>query len=413
MSLSVIQLTESRPKDLTLTELQYLELVRMGRSLASKSSWWGNEEKHLGTEEEEEDRSIISCIPKKNDIYTVLVRNAIGVISIPGIDIEVVPKINENHFMYFLERSILTQRTTFQASRFQQDFKLWDLLAYWFLEKSSEVIRQGLIQEYKTIKEEIPYIKGQIDVVRSVRNIYTGNMNFACEYDEYQYDHPFNRLLKQAALLVGSSPLFNQGNRKQAMRQVNLLNGVGQFIGSDLDQPLDRKTLYYEEAILLAKLIIKGASIYPKLGLLSGWAFLIPTPDIIEKAILIILQDHFGQRVKKQGRRIENTRWTLNPDIIIDNGDYIGDVKYKINSKNWLRHDLYEIITFAKGFNATRAFMVDFCTDQMECLSTIKVGKIIINNFRWKALNSVSPVDSRAEFLMNFETWLNNLDNRL
>lgn len=402
--MSVIPLTESKPKDLKLTDFQYLELVKMGRSLASKSSWWGNEERHLGTGE---NRSIISCIPKENNIYTVSVRNAVGVISIPGIDIEVIPKINENHFMYFLERSICTQRTTFQASRFQRDFKLWDLLAYWFLEKSSEVIRQGLIQEYKTIKEEIPYIKGQIDFIRSVRNIYTGNMNFGCEYEEYQYDHPFNRVLKQATLLVGSSPLFNQGNRKQAMRQVNLLNGVGQFIASDLDQPFDRITLYYEEAILLAELLIKGAGIYPKLGLSSGWAFLIPTPNIIEKAILVILQDYFGQRVKKQGRRIEKTSWTLNPDIIIDNGDYIGDVKYKINSENWLRPDLYEIITFAEGFNATRAFMVDFCTGQMEFLPTIKVGKIIVNNFRWKAVHSVSPVDSRNEFLMNIETWLN------
>jgi hypothetical protein len=153
---------------------------------------------------------------------------------------------------------------------------------------------------------------------------------------------------------------------------------------------------------MLAKWIINGLSPAPKVGMSKGWTFLIPTPKLIEKALFNILLENFGLRVTKQGKRIENTRWTLNPDIGFDNGSYIGDVKYKVNSDIWIRSDLYEIVTFAEGFQATRAFMIDL----MNSLPRLKIGEINVENIRWRAVESIPPALAYKVFLGDMKKFL-------
>lgn len=99
---------------------------------------------------------------------------------------------------------------------------LHDLLAEILAVGVATQIKRGLHRDYRFQTEELPTVRGRIDVTASIgaRTLTRGRL--VCEFDEYDVDTPYNRALKSVIVL-----LIRHGEvsppRKEALRRV-LLN---------------------------------------------------------------------------------------------------------------------------------------------------------------------------------------------
>jgi hypothetical protein len=65
---------------------------------------------------------------------------------------------------------------------------------------------------------------------------------------------------------------------------------------------------------------------------------------------------------------------TVNPDLVIDNGLAVADVKYKRAEDSWNRGDLYEADAIANEFRTRSACLIDFQSSREHPLSSIPIG---------------------------------------
>ena len=63
-------------------------------------------------------------------------------------------------------------------------------------------LKQGLYKEYLGMTEDIPILKGRIDIEGSIRNASGGRKLLSCEHDELSENNLFNKIIKTAALLL-------------------------------------------------------------------------------------------------------------------------------------------------------------------------------------------------------------------
>src|ERR1017187_8026439 len=94
-------LVESTPSVVSMTVQQASALNDLGKTLASKKPWWGEDEETGQTAE----KSIIRCVPEADGAWEVTVANAVGVIAVDGLELLIEPKIPLTHAIYLFSRS--------------------------------------------------------------------------------------------------------------------------------------------------------------------------------------------------------------------------------------------------------------------------------------------------------------------
>jgi len=67
-------------------------------------------------------------------------------------------------------------------------------------------LKQGLYREYLNRKEDMPVLKGKIDMQGTVKNRIARKRLVTCEYDELSENNLFNRILKTTVILLLHHP---------------------------------------------------------------------------------------------------------------------------------------------------------------------------------------------------------------
>ena len=79
---------------------------------------------------------------------------------------------------------------------------VWELLIRSFLNETEKIISKGLKKGYKEVREEIKYVKGNINLLQTTRNLMRGNILIDTNFEEFTEDVNINRILKAAALKI-------------------------------------------------------------------------------------------------------------------------------------------------------------------------------------------------------------------
>src|SRR5690349_675960 len=99
---------ESQSAHIPMSSLEMAELRALGRRLASNMAWWGDSEV--------KERSVLDCVPDGEDAAIVTMREMIGVVRVGELQIQIVPKIPQDHFLYIARHSELFPRVDEQAT---------------------------------------------------------------------------------------------------------------------------------------------------------------------------------------------------------------------------------------------------------------------------------------------------------
>lgn len=409
----MLKITESRSTELDLTEEQAQELQRLGKDLRGQiSSFWAN--KVVDGTESEDDRSVIVCVPSSNGKYSVRVSNAIGMLALPGTQLSVVPKIPMNHFSWIAQRSIADPRIGGNKVGIDSLDAFWELVCIWCVHEIEMVLRQGLLSDYKSITDDIEFVRGRVNLRPSIANFFEGRPVVECTFDELDIDFPAHRLMRAALRVVSAHPNISSADlRRRASRADRMFSGVGDLQSLDFRTTVDRRTKSYERALDLSRRVLFGSGIDVKDGPVVGQSFLIPTPGLIEDGLRKILQHRLVPlKVEKLGRQIPgNSFFSINPDLVFAGGRFVGDVKYKLAEPGWDRSSVAQISMFANGFGSHVGLILSFANSEEVPDLVMDLGHLRVSRIIWRSSESTSPVDAETDFVLRCQQHLVDINS--
>lgn len=406
--MSEVVLEENRASTVHLSDDQVSALEEIGRRMASRLEWWGAHCRAESAGADTEATSVVSIAFRSNGAHLVKFRNVVGAVRLGDTQLKVVPKIPLNHFCYLMQKSDVSPRVGDHAIRVGSSEDLRELVCRWLLVEAEWLLRLGLHRDYSEYDEELSEVRGTVQAIPTVLANLAGRAAVRCVYSDLDEDAAINRLIKAGCVEVALNPLLDDSQRLRARRLVLAMGAVGPLRHSDGRFQATRLHSRYSRAIPLAKLVLAGRGTCLDHGGVSGTAFLLPTPGVIESGLRNVLSEALPTiDVKKRGLRLAEGRITLNPDLVIDGGHTVGDVKYKYFGGDWDRASFNQVVTFATGFQAERAFIVGFRRKEDGSIpAPAKVGQVRVRKFAWVASDDVSPESSERRLKEEVSEWL-------
>lgn len=367
--------------------------------LASSQAWWGEGEAPA-------ERSVIRCTPA-GSLWEVRVVDSVGVVSLGTVELLVRPKIPLGHLLYLFERSGKFPRIDPHRGETDQGESFWTLVAGWYVMATEHLLRSELVRDYHTITASLPYAVGSLDLPATARSFYAGRLEITSHFDEFGFDTPLNRVIRAAARAVARNPRLSLDLRHRARRIATRMEGVGDIRHDDVRATPDRRTRNYADSFCLAVHVVKSMGRTLDAGDSASWTFLVRTPEMVEEGIRRVLQDEWSPaRIRRERKRLLPAGFSVNPDLVIDAGRAVADVKYKLSGTTWDRGDVYEVVAFASAFLTQHAALIGFRGQSAPVLPAVPVGNIRVEQMSWPIGDGVEP-EQGAESLRNqFRAWM-------
>ena len=99
-----------------------------------------------------------------------------------------------------------------------------DLFAAILARGIAQQLKQGLYREYITRNEDLPMLRGKLNLQGTIRSQIQRKKLLSCEYDELSVNNVFNRILKTTAQILMRDSNVKQKNKK-ALKKGMLLFG--------------------------------------------------------------------------------------------------------------------------------------------------------------------------------------------
>lgn len=399
---SSIRIIESQETFLNLTSLQATQLSQLGRDLATNSSWWGSD-----VEPESISRSVVSVVPDGPDQYRVRVHDCVGVVALSGVRIYVEPKIPIDHFNYIARFSLsAASRGIEDRVSLESGAGFLDLVANWFIEELSALVRKGPLRGYKEKEDSLSYLKGSIDIRRSMANVLSGRLELESRFEDFSFDTWENRLLATAL----NSPVIDDASSQGSGSKVALLKRYFRDVPTmqDFSEVGDLATSprHYQGALGLALSLVRGSGRSLNDGKQVARSFLVRTPLLMEAGIRqIIAKGVQPVRIVRGGRQLLPTSLRVNPDIEATSVPFTADVKYKVQSHAWARADLAQAVFFATAYGSPLAAVISF-DRASSALDDVPVGPVRVTSIVWDVSPTSRPEDSAQKLVRSFKNWI-------
>ena len=240
---------------------------------------------------------------------------------------------------------------------------LLEILVGVFVDRLLVAVRQGLPLRYQRLEDDLPVLRGKLDIRRQLLRHDTRANRLACAYDELSVDTPLNRVLSATVRRL-SGITRNAANRRRLGELTARFEPVGES-GNPLREPvlLDRTNVAFHRLHALARMFLAGDWQSTMIGGNEGFALLFAMNDLFELYVGRSLQIVLGPqsvRLQRQDRyaleACNRGIFRLKPDIVV-NDDIVIDTKWKRllpeESKLGVREsDVYQMLAYARAYRA-------------------------------------------------------------
>lgn len=396
-----VKCVESQPAIIELADDGAALLAGLGRQLASYKAWWGESVDH-------EDRTVISVNRISAQRCRVTFRDVIGVVRLPGCQIQVEPKIPANHFFYIAQRSELAPRLASADVKVDGGTAFVEVLARWFLDAVEQLLRLGLRKDYKTVVEELQEVRGHLFSCETLMESLRGRAVAICEFDDLSDDAPLNRIVLGACQRLARIDAISKTTRSRARKAAYRMDGVGPIQPTDLRVRVDRVSSSYARVVPLALLVLSGCGISSTVGQHVGAAFLVRTPELIEDGLRAVVTESVPDvAVTKRRLQLGDSGISMNPDLVFGDDIAVGDVKYRFLKTDWNRPDLNQVVAFATALRCSRCVVLGFVREESASLpKSVPVGPVLAASLGWVASIAIDPADSAHRLQKDVVAWL-------
>ena len=306
----------------------------------------------------------------------------VGILSVPGRTVEILPKIDRENdavrkaLIRMLAVALDVRIAAGELSALDtQRRDLLELLARLFADRLLAAVRRGLPRRYIAHEDDLPVLRGRLNVTRQVTHLAVRPDRLACRYDELSEDTPLNRVLKAAvkrlARLV-SAPANIRSLAELAAR----FEAV-----SDSPHPLreavrlDRTNTAFHDLHRLARLFLADEWQSTKSGAADGFALLFPMNELFEKFVGRCLKRALAPRavhLQRRGRYVlsddRGGLFDTRPDMVAETseGPLVLDTKWKELERGGDNErrlgiasgDIYQMLAYARAHYAARLILL-------------------------------------------------------
>jgi len=349
--------------------------------------------------DESHDRRTGETIFDWNRVHYVRALNYVGVIQVPGITIEVLPKIDtscninvgpykkdsqnkqlaQQNLLYMLSISRnLPLRERDVARQRIQKLPLLEFLILLFARRLLRELRRGVERDYVYREENLPYIKGKLLLSKQIQaNVGRSDRMFV-GYDEFKEDIWLNRILKvtcHTLLTLTSSSRVSQHLREALLELADVKDHIicnHHFARVHLDRSSER----FRPLLDFCRVVLSNYTPAPSFGQAATFSLVFPMERLFEEFIGQFLKKYASDiglqskaihlQASRRRRWLMRTpqgtgRFRLKPDVVID-GDSEGpaiilDTKWKRllsdaeDSRNGVSQaDIYQLYAYANRY---------------------------------------------------------------
>ena len=301
----------------------------------------------------------------------------VGVLSVPGASLEILPKIDgrsdaavRNSLTRMLAVALglpVTGGTPSSMGSQRED--LLEILVRLFADHLLAAVRRGLPRRYRQREEDIPVLRGKLDLRRQiVRQPIRGGL-LSCMHEELSEDTPLNRVLRAAVrgLLVVAR---TRANRRRLLALAGFFDAVGDS-ADPLREPviLDRTNAAFHRLHAMARVLLEGDWQSTTAGGQEGFALLFAMNDLFQKFVGRCIQTALAPRtvhLQRADRFALEVRgggaFRLRPDIVVD-GEVVIDTKWKTLDAEKPNlgvdeSDVYQMLAYERAYRVRRLVLL-------------------------------------------------------
>jgi len=320
-------------------------------------------------------------------------RGVVGVIAAPGCQLEILPKIEGRGetetagdetlrrrlvHMLAVARDIKIDARTSANLGWQRD-TLLEILIRLFCGKMMEAVRQGIPRRYTGHEDDLPSLRGRLDVTRQFSTLAAQPQTLACQYDELSADIPLNQVMK--ATISKLARLSTATDNQRSLRELSFAYAdISDVPRSVLRWDLitvDRTNRRWTELLSLARLLLGERYQTSSSGSTGGYALLFEMNVLFEEYITRLLKRALAGtslKVSSQGGHRDclyedgTGRFRTRPDIVIRDGTGIAliiDTKWKRMApkiddpkQGVSQADVYQLMAYSQIYACDRVMLL-------------------------------------------------------
>lgn len=319
-------------------------------------------------------------------------RGIVGVIAASGCQLEILPKIEGGGETSVTDATLRTRLIHMLAVvhdlpieagamtrlGWQRDTVL-ELLIRLFCARLTDAVRQGMPRQYLVHEDDLPTLRGRLDVTRQFSTLAVSPQKLACRFDTLSPDIALNQVMRAAVTKL--SRLAAAPDNQRSLRELSFVYAdVADLPASALrwDQIiLDRTNQRWKDLLSLARLFLSDRHQQTSAGTIDGHALLFEMNVLFEKYVerlLSLALAGTGLRVSSQGGHRDclyegdTGRFRTRPDLIIRHGDRIAliiDTKWKRMTpriddpkQGVSQADVYQLMAYGKLYGCSNVMLL-------------------------------------------------------
>jgi len=259
---------------------------------------------------------------------------------------------------------------------------LFNFLAGYLAQLVMTRVKRGLAKAYQERRDDLPYVRGRIDVSAQVRRPVA--VRFACDYQEHTADIHDNQVLRWTLLFLSRTMLHEPAKGQVRLAQHALASVVSAVPvrGSDAVAPYyDRLRQDYRPMHALCHLFLDTLTPTLRRGQHESVPLLIAMYALFERYVLVVLQHHFaarGLRVLGQKTVHVGHGVSFQIDIVIQDRRertlLVLDTKYK-NNHTPKSDDVQQAVAYAEALGCRQAALIYPTLNTFDKPMTLMVGQ--------------------------------------
>jgi 5-methylcytosine-specific restriction enzyme subunit McrC len=325
-----------------------------------------------------------------NNIYFTAIRNGIkfksyvGVIQIGSQTIEILPKadrnISKDPTEYQLWSKALLKMLAYcnyikvdsvsEANLHQRYHSIIDLYFDLYLNEVSRLTHQGLIKKYRHKAENSGAFKGRIIFGKHIQQNLIHQEQTYTSHQVYDYEHTINQILLRALSILNTLDIHSRLKDRIARIKLDFpeINEIAINKNHFEQVTINRKTLGYEEALKIAKMIILNYSPDIRSGHENMIALLFDMNKLWEEYVYRMLIRVKGDKyiVKFQDPKKFWENKIIRPDLVVERKLLDGTLQYYIIDTKWKvitdsspsGNDLQQMFTYNLYWNAEQSLLL-------------------------------------------------------
>lgn len=316
--------------------------------------------------------------------------NYVGVIQVPGLSIEILPKVDlralgdcepsdlaRRNFLFMISTARQVKLTaTEMASQATISSPIFEVLVSHFATGVINELRRGACHSYVSCAGNMPVLRGRIRFPDHVLENSARHDRLYVEYDEFAIDTPLNRILKSTCEMLARR--VKRATTIQKLREIvlELADVSSSRLGSHHFKTLivDRNSRRFAPYVEFCRLVLEGLTTTASHGDSETFGFLVRMNELFEDFIgqfLVTRATSIGiDRRSIHLQANHRRRWLLKrqygkhaillkPDIVIDGG--ADDTPLAIVDTKWKSQasdaglavpitDIYQIFAYCKRY---------------------------------------------------------------